>query len=267
VSVFHVQAQLPGGRSKSVFNLDDEQVRSVVEEFVRDGTLTTRWGNKTPTRQAYEIKIFETKDAWDRKGGGPFQDFIKGKRNVFHRFEKDIKKRTRPRTRVFVVMPIQGDRYGTQGEQTIHRTYDERFEAIEAALQEFDCVAIRIDKESPIGELVSRIKDEIRRAAFIVADLTDERPSCYFEAGYAEALNKPVIYMASKESVMAPQQDTKIHFDIHQNVRFFTNNDELSEKLKEAVGRNRLRLLGGDDQSVDAADEIEGPADENGSTP
>ncbi|MDX6623517.1 MAG: hypothetical protein QOE75_1449 [Solirubrobacterales bacterium] len=239
-------------------NLSEGDVRNAVEEFVRDGTLTTRWGNNRPTRQAYEMRIFETGEAWAKKGGGTFQEFIKGKRNVYNRFAKEVEKRQRPRTRVFVVMPIQGDRYGTQSDQTIHKTYDDRFEAIEAALQEFDCVAIRIDKESPIGELVARIKDEIRRAGFIVADLTDERPSCYFEAGYAEALDKPVIYLASKESVMNPQQETKIHFDIHQNVRFFSNHDELTSKLKEAVERNRTRLFG-EAGEPDAADEIAGP--------
>jgi hypothetical protein len=257
---FHVQAQLPGGRTKLVNNLTDEQVRDVVAEFVRDGTLTTRWGNKSPTRQAYEMKVFETKDAWAKKGGGTFADFIKGKRNVFGRFEREVAKRTRPRTRVFVVMPIQGDRYGSQSAQTVHRTYDARFEAIESALQDFDCVAIRIDKESPLGELVGRIKAEIRRASFIVADLTDERPSCYFEAGYAEALNKPIIYLASKESVMSPPQKTTIHFDIHQNVRFFTNDVELAEKLREAVQRNRKHLFGNDRSEADAADDIEGPS-------
>jgi hypothetical protein len=264
MSSFHIQAQLPGGRTKLVNNLSEDEVRDAVGEFVKEGTLTTRWGNNTPTRQAYEMRVFETKEAWAKKGGGTFQDFIKGKRNVYNRFEKEVAKRARLRTRVFVVMPIQGDRYGTQSEQTVHRTYDERFEVIEAALQEFDCVAIRIDKESPLGGLVGRIKEEIHRAGFIVADLTDERPSCYFEAGYAEALDKPVIYLASKESVMTPQQDTSIHFDIHQNVRFFSNNEELSEKLKEAVERNRKRLLGEDEAESDAADKIAGPSEQEG---
>ncbi|MGE5283184.1 MAG: hypothetical protein ACM3N0_12865 [Chloroflexota bacterium] len=142
-----------------------------------------------------------------------------------------------------MVMPIQGDRYGSQSEQSIHQEYDTRFERIEDTLQEFGCVSIRIDKESPLGGLVERIKDEIRRARFVVADLTDERPSCYFEAGYAEALGKPVIYIASRESIMHPGQSTQIHFDIHQNVKFFSNHDQLAEELRTAVERNEETLL------------------------
>jgi nucleoside 2-deoxyribosyltransferase len=110
-------------------------------------------------------------------------------------------------------------------------------------LQGFDCVAIRIDREAPLGGLVDRIKAEIRRARFVVTDLTDERPSCYFEVGYAEALRKPVIFVASKESVMEPGQPTKIHFDIHQNVQFFSNHEELATKLSDVAQRNREALL------------------------
>ncbi len=113
-------------------------------------------------------------------------------------------------------MPIQGDRYGTQSDQTVYREYNERFARIESVLQEFACVAIRIDKEQALSGLVDRIKEEIRRARFVVADLTDERPSCYFEVGYAEALGRPVIPIASKESVMSPGVKTKVHFDIHK---------------------------------------------------
>jgi hypothetical protein len=58
-------------------------------------------------------------------------------------------------------------------------------------------------------------------AALAAVDSAVERPSCCFEVGYADAITKPLIPIASKESVMEPGVD-KIHFDIHQNVRFFT---------------------------------------------
>jgi len=243
MSVYQVQAQLPAGQSKSLSNRSHEEVLDIVTEFIQDGTLTSRWGNKTQTRQAYELRIFETESRWDRRNGS-LEDFIKGKRNAFSRLEREARKRLpQKRIRVFVVMPIQGDLYGSQSDQNVHREYDERFERINETLQEFDCVSIRIDKQSPLGGLVDRIKDEIRRARFVVADLTDERPSCYFEAGYAEALGKPVIYMASRESILHPGQETKIHFDIHQNIRFFSNHEQMVTELKQAVGQNRDALL------------------------
>jgi hypothetical protein len=243
VSVYQVQAQLPAGQSKTLANRSHEEALEIVTEFIRDSTLTSRWGNRTQTRQAYELRVFETEDKWDRRKGR-LEDFVKGKRNAFSRLEREAKKRLpQKRTRVFVVMPIQGDRYGSQSEQNVHREYDSRFERISDTLQEFGCVSIRIDKESPLGGLVEQIKDEIARARFVVADLTDERPSCYFEAGYAEALGKPVIYIASRESIMNPGQPTRIHFDIHQNIRLFSNQDQMADELRTAVERNRKALL------------------------
>jgi hypothetical protein len=232
MSVYQIQVQLPAGQSKTLSNRSHEDALEIVTEFIQDGTLTSRWGNRTQTRQAYELRIFETEGRWDRRKGS-LEDFIKGKRNAFPRIEREAKKR----------LPIQGDRFGSQTEQTIHKEYDDRFERINEALQEFGCVSIRIDKQSPLGGLVDRIKDEIRRARFVVADLTDERPSCYFEAGYAEALGKPVIYTASRESIMQPGQETRIHFDIHQNIRFFTNHDQMVDELKQAVEQNKDALL------------------------
>lgn len=39
MGVFHIQAQLPGGRTKLVNNLGEDEVRRAVEEFNRDGTF------------------------------------------------------------------------------------------------------------------------------------------------------------------------------------------------------------------------------------
>jgi hypothetical protein len=139
-------------------------------------------------------------------------------------------------------MPIQGEKYGDQDQQRILKEYDERFDAIEEVLGDLDCYAIRIDKEAPLEGMVDRIEDEIRKANFVVADLTDERPSCYWEAGYAEALGVPVIHIASKQSVVSPKEKTTIHFDIHKNVNFFTNHTELKERLRATFEKNRDKL-------------------------
>jgi nucleoside 2-deoxyribosyltransferase len=91
--------------------------------------------------------------------------------------------------------------------------------------------------------LVGRIKQEIQDCGFVIADLTDERPSCYFEVGYAKALKRPVIYVASKQSVAKPGTNTKIHFDIHMSINFFVNLKELKERLTKAIEKNKAKLF------------------------
>jgi hypothetical protein len=244
VNLFHVVAMLPGGSRKTVVNKGEAEVMTgFVVPFLQSNTITTKWGKKTQRRQALELRVYKTQNPYDKKLGIPFDKFIKGKKNIFDSLAERAKSQLGPTTRVFVVMPLQGDKYGDQDQQRILKEYDDRFDAIEAVLGDLDCYAIRIDKESPLDGLVDRIKEEIRKASFLVADLTDERPSCYFEIGYAEALGVPVIHVASKQSVKHPGTPTAIHFDIHKNVNFFTNHAELKEKLRRSFEKNREKLL------------------------
>ncbi len=240
----HAILTLPGGRQKSIWNKTEEELFStVVLPYVSNGVVTYKWGKSNQTYQVIDLRVYQTADPWNRKEA-TFDDFLRGKKNAAKKFiEKANKLLVAPKSRVFVVMPIQGDKFGTQNDQRIHKEFDDRFEALEEALSKFDCVAIRIDKEVPLEDLVKRIKSEIAKSKFIIADLTDERPSCYFEAGYGEALKKPVIYIASKESVVSPGSKTKIHFDIHMNVNFFSNHTELQTKISAAIEKNQEILF------------------------
>jgi len=241
---FHVVALLPGGERKTVNNKTEaEVITSFVTPFVQTSTITTKWGQKSQRRQALQLMIYRTEERYAKSTGTKFDAFIKNKKNRFKEYADKVKAQTGQSHRVFVVMPLQGEKYGDQEQQRILKEYDERFDAIEAVLGGLDCYAIRIDKEAPLEGVVDTIKDEIRKAKFIIADLTDERPSCYFEAGYADALGRPVIYVASKQSVVQPGQDTTIHFDIHRNINFFSNHTELKEKVKTTFEKNKAKLL------------------------
>jgi hypothetical protein len=220
-----------------------EVMTGFIVPFLETKTITTKWGKKTQRRQALELRVYKTGKAFDRKEGVQFEQFIKNKKNIYSTLEARAKSQVGPTTRVFVVMPIQGEKYGDQDQQRILKEYDERFDTLEEVLGDLDCYAIRIDKEAPLEGLVDRIKEEISKANFVVADLTDERPSCYFEVGYADALQLPVIYIASKQSVMAPGTDTHIHFDIHKNINWFTNHQELKDKIDQAFKKNKDKLL------------------------
>ena len=238
---YHAILVLPGDRRKSIINRSESGIMTeVMLPFLSSGVVTASWGKQELTYQVLEVRIYRTENLYDKKKKVSLEDFVGKAKNLSKAFEKKAERLLgRSKARVFIVMPIQGEKLGNQEEQRIYREFDERFEELETALGKLGCVAIRIDKEHALEDLVGRIKSEIKQSQFVIADLTDERPSCYFEAGYAEALGRKVIYISSKQSVMKPGVNTKIHFDIHMNVLFFSNHEEMCSKVKAAVEKNK----------------------------
>lgn len=62
---------------------------------------------------------------------------------------------------------------------------------------------------SRAGLIDNIMREQIRDAAFIIADLTHDNAGAYWEAGYAEGLGKPVVYICEK----AKFEEAKTHFD------------------------------------------------------
>ncbi len=103
----------------------------------------------------------------------------------------------------------------------------EGFEAgIEAAGYEALVIADRDDYNEDIHD---QIIAEIRKSRFVVADFTENRPNVYYEAGFAEALGKPVIYTCHKDHI------DETHFDIRQRNHIVWEDGEIDQL------RNRLR--------------------------
>jgi hypothetical protein len=83
------------------------------------------------------------------------------------------------------------------------------------------------------------IEDEIRRRRFLIADLSDDNAGAYWEAGLAEGLGKPVIYVCCAKD---GTDEKRTHFDANhrQTVRWdLAALDQTAIKLK-AVIRNTL---------------------------
>jgi hypothetical protein len=83
------------------------------------------------------------------------------------------------------------------------------------------------------------IEDEIRRCRFLIADLSDDNPGAYWEAGFAEGLGKPVIYVCRAK---VGTEDKRTHFDANHRhtVRWdLSTLDQTATELK-AVIRNTL---------------------------
>jgi nucleoside 2-deoxyribosyltransferase len=102
------------------------------------------------------------------------------------------------------------------------------------------------------GLIDAIMEDEIRRCRFLIADLTNESAGAYWEAGLAEGLGKPVIYICAEQ----PDGSTrKTHFDTNHRHTIpwsLTKIEETAKRLK-AVIRNTLL---GDATQEDSASAI-----------
>ncbi len=96
----------------------------------------------------------------------------------------------------------------------------------------------------------------IREADIIVADLTNERPNCYLEVGYAMGLNKfrNLILTARADHAPDAESDARVHFDLAgYDVLFWDPNDidgfrpQLERKIKN---RQNLPSTSGTEKQV-----------------
>jgi hypothetical protein len=76
--------------------------------------------------------------------------------------------------------------------------------AIRPAAKAAGLVAVQLGHDPASGDIVSRIKDEIRAATFVLADLSESRPSVLHEYGFAEAVPRPVVAITSTGAAKLP---------------------------------------------------------------
>lgn len=124
-------------------------------------------------------------------------------------------------------------------------------EAIVPALKTCGLDPKRVDKHNEGRLLKSEIVEFIESSDIIVADLTNERPNCYLEVGYAMGLDKfrNLILTAredhNQDSPNYKKGGPKIYFDLSgYDILFWEPNnlDEFKEELEKRV-RRRLTTL------------------------
>jgi len=94
----------------------------------------------------------------------------------------------------------------------------------------------RLDENPRAGSISNRMRVEIRRSKYLVAELTHNNPGAYWEAGFAEGLGKPVIYLCEKSFFDDPENG--IHFDVSQMQAVIWEADKLdqaAENFKDII--------------------------------
>jgi hypothetical protein len=101
---------------------------------------------------------------------------------------------------------------------------------IKAAVTACGYHAVRIDEVHHHEKIDDRILRGIREADFVIADLTGHRGGVYFEAGFAMALNKPVIWSCRRDEF------EKTHFDVnHYHIIQWESAGDLHQKLEDKL--------------------------------
>jgi hypothetical protein len=108
-------------------------------------------------------------------------------------------------------------------------------DGIAPAIEANGYTAVRIDNREYNNKIDDEIVSEIRKARFVVADVScDEqgaRGGVYFEAGFALALGKPVIFTVRATDL------PRVHFDTRQfNHIVWASPEELKTRLLNRIG-------------------------------
>jgi nucleoside 2-deoxyribosyltransferase len=93
------------------------------------------------------------------------------------------------------------------------------------------------------GIIDNIMRTQIRDAAFVIVDLTHDNSGAYWEAGYAEGLGKPVIYICERSKF----DEAKTHFDTNHctTVLWSEDGSELFGRELIATLRRSLNLFQG----------------------
>jgi nucleoside 2-deoxyribosyltransferase len=94
----------------------------------------------------------------------------------------------------------------------------------------------RVDENQPAGLIDDHLRVKIRQSRFLIADLTHQNRGAYWEAGYAEGLGKPVIYMCRKDVFEDKALGT--HFDTNHHLTVVwdpSNIPDFIKRLKDTI--------------------------------
>lgn len=100
----------------------------------------------------------------------------------------------------------------------------------------------RLDENKRSGLIDDKLRVDIRASRFLIADLTHSNNGAYWEAGFAEGLEKPVIYTCRKD--VFENSSTKPHFDTNHHLTILWTPESILVDVEELKATIRATLPG-----------------------
>jgi len=195
--------------------------RHFVEEWrLFDGALTNYYNEKPiKLKSRMEDLLFGLVD------NNSLQGIVQKLDPVIRKLENKNTLKSKGQTQknyVFIIMPI---RNADPENEDIHHV-------IKRSCEQFGILAERVDEIQYAGQISEKIQGCIELSEFVIADLTHERPNVYYEIGYADAHNKPLILIA--------KHGTKVHFDLQgMNIKYYKGMHHLETELNKFIEKIR----------------------------
>jgi len=112
---------------------------------------------------------------------------------------------------VFVIMPLVG------------QDMDDVYAAIRDECTKLALRAQRVDENTGSGIVLGEITELIKRAEFLVCDLSGERPNVYYELGYAHGVGNEAL-----DILLIAREGTTLHFDVApMRVQYYRTTEHL----------------------------------------
>lgn len=135
--------------------------------------------------------------------------------------------------------------------------YSQNKEFYKAEVENAGLIPYFQEEEEPSQQIILEIYDQLKRSAFVIADLSGGSENCLYELGYAHALGKRVIVARNKdESKDKESKKISLPFDLNQfrhsfwfddwdsenNIKFKNEITDRIQKTKEAIFEGQFNI-------------------------
>ena len=146
--------------------------------------------------------------------------------NGWQKYE-ELKKEKSDSKQVFMAM-----KFGEKETDALYKDF------LKQAVNETGLKLVRIDEIARAGIIDNNMRLEIRKSCLLLSELTHDNSGAYFEAGFAEGMDIPVIYLCEKGKF----KEHKTHFDTNHCTTIIWEKGKESEAMEQLKATIRLSI-------------------------